>query len=498
MKLYQDIFNKNIWWVILFLITFVLFIFSYWKNSVGLFFDIPAAFASVIFKFNENHINFLMINQNRARDFNDLLIAIPFNSIFYFIKNSSVINILRLWSSSYILIHFFGLIIMYLCARRTKRYDIAAIGFLFYSLFCIPNAIWAIREVHIAIPFYFSLLAYFLSYERLNVKDIIPVGLLCLYMFESFETTVILGLILFIFSNLYIKKYREDKNPWFKAIIGFLGLAAAIYIPVKTFYLGFKSAVNVSLGLSQWIDGSIITLKNLFNGNLNITWCAVICVIWVIFYKKKFGWKNYVGFFLLISFMLYFLYLKTGFLADSHIELHYYSVVLWFIYPVILLIILFDYFKVDVDNYNKYLFSNLVVIASIFGILNLLWQIHSFYEFGKYENYLKDLIKTKKEVVLNIPEEDFKNNSFLSYNNCFGVMQRAIFLTERGEKSKIIYPSKYFRDYSNYCVEDIDNTYYDKQNNILYIQTSPFKVKTPFWDLSDIVQVFEKENRVKN
>lgn len=498
MKSYQNIFNKNKWWVILFLITFGLFIFFYWQNSVGLFFDIPAAFASVIFKFDENHINFLMINQNRARDFNDLLIAIPFNSLFYFIKNFSIINVLRLWSSSYFIIHLFGLIVMYLCAKRTKRYDIAAIGFLFYALFCIPNAIWAIREINISIPLYFSLLAYFLSYEKLTVKDIIPIGLLCLYMFESFETTVILGLILFKFSNLYIKKDRNDKNSWFKAIIGFLGLIAAIYIPLKTIYLGFKSVVNVSLGLFQWIDGSVIAFRHIFSGNLIISWFALVVVIGTIFYKKNLGLKSFLCLFSIISLMIYILYSKTGFQADSHIELHYYSVVLWFIFPVILLIFFLDYFKIDVEKYNQYLFSNIVIVASIFGILNLVWQIHSFSEFGKYENYLKTLIKTKDEVVLNIPQEDFNKYSFLSYNNCFGVMQRAIFLTDKGEKSKIIYPSDYFRDYSNYCVEDIDNTYYDKQNNILYIQTSPFKVKTQFWDLSDIVQVFEREGKVKN
>ena len=499
MKSYDDVFVKNKFWIVCFILSFLIFLFAYWKNSVGLFFDIPASFSGIIFQSEDNYNNFLVINQNRTRTFNDLLISIPFNLFFSFIKNSSIIYSLKLWSSSYFIIHLFGLIVMYLSAMRTKRYDIATIGFLFYSLLCIPNAIWAIREIHISIPFYFSLLAYFLSREKFKLIDILPISLLSIYMFESFETSAILGFIFFIFSNLYIVKKNENDDLYKKSIIGFFGILYALYIPIRTIYLGIKSNVDVELGLEQWIDGSIITLNHLFSGNLIITLFAFICVIVAFFYKKQFNWKSILIFILpVVLFTILTLYLRTRFIPDPKIELHYYSIVLWFLYPVFLIIILLDYFEVDILRYNKFVFSNLIIVASLFGILNLSWQIHSFYEFGKYEAYLKNLIDKSNNVVVNIPQHDFNKYTFLNYNMCFGTMLQAIFLTEKGQQSKIIFPSKYFCDYSKYCFDDYDHTYYDKSENILYIQTALFKIKTRYWDLSNIVNVFKKQGRVKN
>ena len=495
---FDDFFIKNKFWVACFLLVFFVFVFAYWKNSVGLFFDIPASFATVMFQFDDNHNKFLIINQNRTRSFDDLLIAIPFNLIFNYIKNSSIIYLLKFWSSSYFIIHLFALIVMYISARRTKRYDIATIGFLFYSLLCIPNAIWAIREIHIAIPFYFALLTYFLSHEEFKLFDIILVFLLSIYMFESFETSAILGLMFFVFSNLYILRGNNNEDLWNKSIIGFFGILYAIYIPLRTLYLGMISKADISTGLEQWIDASIITFNNLFSGNLIITWFACLCVIIVLFYKKQLSIRNVLFFiFPIVLFVIITLYYKTKFIPDPKLELHYYSVVLWFIYPIFLLIILLDYFKIDISKYNKFVFSNLIIVACVFGILNLSWQIHSFYEFGKYEAYLKNLIAKSKNVVVNIPQSDLKKYTFLNNNMCFGTIIRGIFLTKKGQKAKIIFPSKYFCDYSIHCFDDYKHTYYDESKNILYLQTAAFKIKTKYWDLSNIVAAFKKQGRVK-
>ena len=499
MRLNEDIFKKNKWYVISFLITFCCFVFFYWKNSVGLFFDIPSAFASVIFQVDDNETRFIFYNQNRTRIFNDLFIAFLFNPIFYIIKNNSIIYLLKFWSSLYFIVHLLGLIIMYISAKMTKRYDIAAIGFLFYVLFSIPSAIWAIREIHMAIPLYFSLLAFFLSYEKINVKSLIFIILLSIYMFESFESAFILGILFFIFSNLYIRKTNKKEEQWGKAIIGFFGLLCPFYILLRIIYLRLIINVDVSLGFSQWIDNIIVTFNNLFSGNLIITWFACLCIICAVFYKKQINWKSLLFFIFPLSLLVIcILYLKTWFIPIPKTELHYYSLAFLFLYPVFLLIILLDYFKIDISKYNEFLFSNLIVIASIFGILNLGWQINSFYEFGKYENYLKNLINSTDKTVLNIPKEDFDKYSFLNSNMCFGTMQQAIFLTEKGQKSKIIYPSEYFCDYSEFCYDDKQHTYYDKSKDILYIQTAPFKVKTKYWDLSDIVEVFKEQGRIKN
>ena len=318
-------------------------------------------------------------------------------------------------------------------------------------------------------------------------------------MFESFETSAIIGVIFFVFSFLYFLKMNNDKAILGKIIIGFMGILYAAYIPLRTIYLVVEHSIDIESGFSQWIDSSLITLNNLFSGNLIIIWFALICLVIAIFYKKQFDWRNII--FCIIPIILLnilLLYFKTKFIPNPKVELHNYSLALWFIYPVFLFVIFLDYFRIDISKYNKFLFHNLIIVASIFGIMNLSWQIHSFYEFGKYEAYLKNLISKSPNVVLKIPRADLNKYTFLNNNMCFGTMVQAIFLTKEGQKSKIIFPSKYFCDYSKYCFDDSKHTYYDKSKNILYIQTAPYRIKTKYWDLSNIVSVFKKQGRIKN
>ena len=106
MKSNDDIFAKNKFWLGLFVLTFLFFIFSYWKNSVGLFFDIPSVFTSAIFELGNTEDAYILYWPNRARLFNNVLVSIPFNLIFFLIKDQPIIYWLKYWSASYFLMHF--------------------------------------------------------------------------------------------------------------------------------------------------------------------------------------------------------------------------------------------------------------------------------------------------------------------------------------------------------------------------------------------------------
>ena len=195
----ENVFLRHKLLLILFFLSFLVFLICHYKYALGLYFDMPAMLLGNMSQ-DDTFSKFIVFPDRNIRYFTNFLVAIPFNIAILFVKNSSAINILKVFSLSYFVVHFLGLLINYLIAIRTKRYDIATICFAFYTFFSIQNAIWACREVHIAILFYFALLSYFLSKTKLGLKDFIPVLVLIIYLFEAFEITAIFGLILFVFS----------------------------------------------------------------------------------------------------------------------------------------------------------------------------------------------------------------------------------------------------------------------------------------------------------
>ncbi len=490
----NDYFVKNKLWIGIFLLFFVIFIILYFKYSLGLFFDIPSLFFGMFFSYDDTNPKFLIFMDTRARFADNFLVALFFNTFLKLNGNLPIIYYLKAFSSSYFLVHLLLLIMNYCIARRTKRYDIAVICFLFYALFSIPNAIWAIREIHIAILFYFAILSYLLSYEKLGAKDIIPIIFIIICLYEAFETTIIFGPIIFLYTILYLKKYKNTyTSSLLKIGISISLLFASVYTVLKTLWLSYNGMCNALEGLNQWIGGFLISFRTLFHGNMLILLFALIAVFILFFIKKELGFKNLFIGFIYIFICLLSLYKISGFIPDPGIELQNYSYALWFIFPVIISILALDYFKIKLDNY---FYSNLLITACVFGVLNLLWQINTCFEFAKYENYLKNLLNNSKQVVVKIPDEDLTKYSFLKFNTCFGVIQRSIFLIDNYVKDKIIVPSKNYCDYSKYCFDDIEHTYYDKTNDILYIQTAPLKIKTKYWELTPIKEEFEKTGRV--
>ena len=490
----ENIFLKHKFLITLFLITFIGFMYCYYTSAMGLYFDIPNMFSGMFYVKSQYPSNFVFFNDNRPRLFNNLLVAVPFNLLFGYVKNLPAINALKLFSTSYFVVHLFGLIVNYLVALRTKRYDIAAVAFCFYCLFSVPNAIWSVRELHIAVLFYFALLSYFLSKEKLHPIDLIPISLLVIYTFESFEIIMILGVLLYVFMRLYVKK--EDKNVWYKIFIGISCLIAAIYMPLRLLLLAMDKELMFSAGLNEWILGIIITFTHLFESNLLIAVFAIIAIIASVFYKKSLINPLMVpilALYIIIVEMV--LYHQTGYFAEPHLELQYYGIGLVLFFPVVFLIILFDYFKIDVNNYNKYFFSNLVVFACIFGILGLIWQIHSSYDFRNYVIYMKNLINLSEDnSFITIPEEDFKKHRFLEYNNCYGITLKSVYLSKTKEINKLLLPAQYYNDYSIFCFAGDEFTYFDKKKQEVYLQGTAFQVKNNYWDLTPIAKKLEEES----
>ena len=495
---FQKIIEKYRYIIIGLLITYFIFIICYFQSAMGLFFDIPAMFSAIFYNQTESPNSFQIFFDERIRFFSNFLIAIPYNLIFQFIKNEPALTALKVYSTSYLIIHILLLVANYFVAKRTKRYDIFLLAFSFYFLLTIPNIIWVVREIHIAFLLYFIVLSYFLSKEKLKKYDLIPIIISCILLYEIFETSALFGLILFIASIIFAKNKELSTNNVHKIIIGILSLAAFIYITTKLFIWNSIGEISLSNGSAEWISHSELAIKNVFTSNLLIPLFAICALIILCFYKKTLTKKIYICGTLYLFFTIFTTYLQTNFLSRPLIELVNYSPIFWFIFPTIVAILICEYLKIDLNKKNPNLYEYLIIVTCVFGILNLAWQIKSTFDFSKYKQYLEKTIKESESTLVKIPNKDFEKKEILRYATCFGFTQQSIFLTEKNKKAKIILPTKECPIYTeNYCEEGPDKTYYDEKEDRLILQSSFFKTKTKYWDLTPIVEEFKKEGRVK-
>ena len=494
----DNLFFKNRIPIILLLTTFIIYVICYWKSASGLYFDIPAMFSSAFYNHCENPDSFSIFMDARIRYFTNFLVGIPYNVIFQFIKDEPALTSLKAFSTSYFIIHFILLLLNFLVAKRTKRYDIAIIAFAFYFLLTIPSAIWIVRELHTAYFFYFIILSYFLSKEKLNIWDTIPITLAGTYIFESLEISLVFSLIMFIFSIIYIVNKEKNVNIIHKSIICLLSLGVLFYIPAKLQIMNNSGTLDFSSGTKEWLYDSFYALSNLFNSNLLIPLFGILAMILAFIYKKELRKKEIILLICYTIISITIIYIQTGFLSNPRNEENNYSPVLWFIFPTIITLICFDYFNLNIEKRNPYFYSHLILITCIFGCINLLWQINSCFEFIEYKSYLEKTIENSRTTIIRIPNEEFKNNNILRYATCFGFSQQSIFLTEKNKKAKIILPTKECPIYiEKYCAEGPDETYYDAKEDRLILQSSFFKTKTKYWDLTPIAEELKKRGRVK-
>jgi hypothetical protein len=458
---------------------------------MGSFFDVPETLLRTLAHYHIDYNGFMFYHDIRVRMFTNFFVGIPFSFLKTFLHHQTLLNYMRIYSTSYFIIHFCALALNFILVKRTKRYDIAIIAFAFYCIVSMPNYIWACREMHIAILLYFCLLQYFLTKEETKPIDWIISGLLSIYLFESFEISAVYGLILFFFAKKYVLK-PNCKNPWLKCMIGTIGLLVPFYVVSRLLYFHFTKYLNINGGAIEWFMHIKDSFMHLLTGNIMIFTAISILVIASLFYKKEFNKKSIIFF---VGFLILFiccLGLKTHFVADVGMEIQASGFALLLVFPVILLIMLSDYFNKDINNFNSAFLPNLFVIACISGILNLSWQIHSCIEYRHYSNYLKFLVKNSQTFYTKIPEEDYGKYDFLNYNTCYGLLYKSLIYSDSYKIKTLLIPPKQERINLDFCYATEENNRYIPKYNGILIQGRFFPIKTRFWDLSLVKEEYLK------
>ena len=194
--------------------------------------------------------------------------------------------------------------------------------------------------------------------------------------------------------------------------------------------------------------------------------------------------------------MAFFTYKQTGFYHDLRVEINNYSLIFWFIFPIILTILCLDYKKIEI---KQYFVTNLLMVACFFGSVNLCWQIYSNLEYGKYTTTLKEIIQNSEDVFVEIPEELYFNHRYIhSSTTCFSMMPASILLSNNKQVEKVIVPSTYYKDYCNACFYDTEHTYYDTKEKALWLQTAKISQKSSMLDTVTIVDELKSRGWIKN
>ena len=215
----------------------------------------------------------------------------------------------------------------------------------------------------------------------------------------------------------------------------------------------------------------------------------------IILHKKEYNLKSLLFFIPLVTLMAFFTYKQTGFYHDLRVEINNYSLLFWFIFPVILAILCLDYKKIEI---KQYFITNLLMVACFFGSINLCWQIYSNFEFGKYTKSLKEVMQKSDDVIVEIPEDMyFKHRHINSALTCFSIMPVSILLSDNKIAEKVIFPSTYYNDYSNACFSDLKHTHYDFGEDALWLQTTKIKSKSSLLDVTPVIEEFKNKGLLK-
>ena len=117
-------------------IFYIIFLVTHYTNNLSLFFDIPSMFLTSFWLYEESNSSYMFFYaHDNIRLFSNMLLVLPFNLFGITLAKDSILALSNLFSLSYLIMHFVALVINFLVAKRTKRYDIAVIAFAFYLIF---------------------------------------------------------------------------------------------------------------------------------------------------------------------------------------------------------------------------------------------------------------------------------------------------------------------------------------------------------------------------
>lgn len=476
----QLIFRKKFLFLVCIFLFFIC-IGTFYISNKSLIFESSLASVMAIGIEKSNLFNYIFIKDLNISYFSSIIGALFFNIIFPFLKNPTILQLNNLFCTSYMLMPFCLVILNFLLAKRTKRFDIAIITLFIYAICVAPCLIGNSEGIQISFLIWPMLLQYFLTEEKIEKLDKIFIGLLLLYSFKSFDLFLYVGHFLYIFAFLFYTK-ENVKNKKIKLVIGICSLISALFIMNKIgLDLYYKNKFLLTPDTYFYSTKSI--LSNLLELPIFISFIGIL-LSFTVAKNNKIANKDFLIFAASILVCISFN------ISNNYFKEIFYNPFL-FVIPVIifLIILIFEYKEIKIKNQKIY-FYNLFVLSMILCCLNFIFQIKTNMEYFKYYSEIKSLLKMQTYKKIYMPKRLAEH--YFKFDSCRDLTLKSLILQEK-EVNTILLQRK---DFLNTDEKSSNSLFYDAQNDKLTMGEKTFNVKTKYWDFSNVKNSLpKKENK---
>lgn len=481
--------NKKILLIVFLVLSFIFVIVSSISYR-GLIFDQPAIFFSLISGEDSPGFNYLFHDAPRVRMFSMVLFSLPFNLVVHDLPNNLVIKN-NFFCFSYSIMTFLFLCFNLWLTTRTKRYDVAVWAVVFYALFYYPNSVWFAREIHISVLMQFALLQYFLSDHEFKTIDWVLFTILGLGVWESSENVILPASLMFIYSIVTLF-FNQKKASMKKLILGGSSLLCCFYVVLRISILsstGTSEITFVDAFIQYWKD-ILASLPHFLHSCLLITTASIVMLIYLSLRKKTFTKEDAPFAILLTGILAYSLWKKTGFIPCANMELLLYVIPVVAMFFATLFILVCDYINYDYNN--KPFYTNLLMVALVFGCFHCLFQLNACrYSYQYAMEFLEKINNDEK--ITEIESRDNLSEAFMAYDTCFGTLHRTMILAPDKAQEKLVLPYKDPNNIEAYehCMTP---TFYDKAHKHVEMQTVQIYKNNRYFDMNKMKQLLEDAN----
>lgn len=453
----------------------------------GLIYDGVIWFINILDKMSDNEWCFMFWSFYRPRGFTNFINELPMNMAYHIFGISSKNILAFIFSLPLFLFPFLATIQHYILAKKSKRYDIVIFSIFLYSFFIIPISMYSIFEGMLAASVFFLLFHYLISNIDYNIKDILILILLILISYNSHECNACSGLLMFFMSLFYAKKSDTKRKKVIKYFIGINALLMSIYYSAYYFFVP-PDFLNTTR-----LTADIESLKYFLSQYPFYIYLFFLFVLMLTIFKKKhYNIKEII----LLSFSLIaaFLYILFNNLFFNNA----FFVMRYFLFPVLPFLMIICFF-IDIKNvsHNKYkinlMYSNILIIVLLFGILNTVIQVNNSYWFDRTKKNLTEKIEMNKNNLISpnygMGEDFYKQIPCSIFYICDTYTYDSIAFQNRYYINKLIT----IDEKNAYC----PSTFYFIDDNLV-LNFSTIKIKNKFWDMTNIYDEVRKNEKLAN
>lgn len=439
-------------------------------------------------KFNSGNY-FVVTGVEHTRFFGNFLNQLPIAIGYFilFIKSKYWLSVL--YSLPLFLFPPLALWWNYKLSERTGRYDIFVLSTFLYAVILLPFSIFAITESIIMSLLQFVLLNYLAAKINYSKKDIIVITILTVFLFNSHEYVMFLGVFLFLGSLYYAEKEENLLNKKVKYFIGLGGLFSTLYI---THFIFLHSSTQ---GESLRFFGEATDFwSSAFELNLILSIVAVWFIIFALIKREHFKSSFIVLMFGIFASILSHMFNNLDLYLQPMWEGHIRTLPCWVVPLLFLLVILLDFIKKPI---SKTLCSNIFTIALLCTITQTIWQMTNTYWFNKNIEYMKKELETSAPLYFSKTGKDeiasFFNKDLRRYIWNFSYTSSSILFAPDKEINAIIMQPAESTDGGGNISFPQDLFVIDRHD--FFIPVASLDIKNEFWDATKVTKELDKYNK---